>query len=167
MTQTLLPEMIRGSLQPVKEALREEKQLSKPTNWYDLADACESLAATVDSLQRATRRHLADSLEGGAAAALFRECLLVIDEALTVCGEIRKRITEPEPANGERVPIAKAVNAAVGQIQKVRAFYQNLLTWLDEARLQPITLPDDLDREPTQYLSSEEVLRELQMGDEA
>src|SRR4051794_28596012 len=90
----LLPEMIRGSLRPLKEALKMNGHIRDQMVLPDLAGVCESLALAVEQMPAITKRHLADSVEAREGVDEFRNCLAITDEVLLACSEIRHWVAQ-------------------------------------------------------------------------
>src|SRR5262245_21600421 len=127
MMQTLLPEMVRGSIRPLKEALKKAETAHETPGAREMMGGCVLLAIACEQLQQTGYELLNEGTESEAAALVFKESLLAVEEALDGCLAIRDRLKEDSQPGRNGGDHLKTVDKAVTRVQKVRQFYADLL----------------------------------------
>lgn len=153
--QTLLPEMMRGNVRPLKEAVGSA---AKPA-LRQLVSGCALVACACQERRDDTREMLKGAVEGYGATDHFRAALDDVEEALRVCeGAQALIVADTSSTAADR----KRVESALAKITEIRGFYAELLSSSEKVlNASPPTFSPTEDFDPSTYVRMDDWLKTL------
>jgi len=121
MAPTLVSEMVRGSLAPVRDALRQEKRPST----QDLLNAFSYLTNQMEQFRVWIDSILDDGIESRKLAFMVKEALDSLDETLRLLADARDN-----PPGNQPLPLAD-LEENTRRVERVRGDFLALLRWLE------------------------------------
>ena len=131
MGSTLVSQMVRSSLRPLREALRREEHCYTQEEMQELFDACAVEALLMEKLWENNGKLLDHGLEGKELASLISESRDAVEEGLSLLAKVREIAGRDLAAfEGKREGRLK-LDSFSGRAKEIRDQLVALLHWLN------------------------------------
>ncbi len=150
MEMTLVPDMVRGSMQPLEKALNNPALPREPMHVQSLLDGCSFVAYMLSETWRRDNEVMEGGVERRALEARLKASAGLFDDALSLL--TRASVVVQDLASGTEI---SRLEDQRNQIQVMRSQIDEILRWLG-VPLPPIN-PADIQSEGP-FKTSEEVL---------
>jgi hypothetical protein len=169
MAPTLVAQIVRSSLRPLRDALRRQEHRFTKEEVQEFLDACSVAAFLIEKLREANDKLLDQGTEGAKLAFFLRESRDAVDEGLWMFTRVREiAVQEVPPFKGkdEGLTLLESFSQRAREVQQELAA---LLRWLDTPppRVDPASLAGGGDSPTAEgYESIEDILARLRTGGE-
>jgi hypothetical protein len=170
MTKVLAPQIVRGGLQSLRDALVEGEGAHRHSaeEVRELIEGCLFAASLLDKLSELNDNLLGHGSEGCKLIFLLKESTDAVEEFLRVFEHVRERAATSPPFEGKDDYLA-SLEKASRRATLMREGYESLLNWLGAPA--PAVDPDSIVRgdgpPPAEgYEGLDKVLARLQAGED-
>ncbi len=143
MKETLVPDMVRDGIRPLREALERPGVVTQPGNAGWLLNACLFTARMVELLWEDDLHLVEQGLERKTALAYLRESADVIDLCLALESRFHRLVADPESALKVPPEELETLAARLEHITAIRAQLGEVIGWLEAPRppIDPSAIP--------------------------